>query len=103
MAYVFAMPNDVTALIYSFRDPLSWNGDKHHTTPLGRLFRDGDLYIERVPEAPYFQVVAGEICRIEPTVSGQESPYIVVWGRLQILYCYTTFVRIWLTALHIDL
>ena len=106
MAYVFAMPKDVTTLIYSFRDPLSWNGDKHRITPLGRLFRDGDLDIERTPGAPYFQVVAGEICRMEPTVFDQEPPNITVWELIRSSrYCYTESACIWLTddALHTDL
>ena len=28
MAYVFDFPSDVTALVYSMRDPKNWNGDK---------------------------------------------------------------------------
>ena len=29
MAYVFGFPSDVTAIIYSMRDPKNWNGDKY--------------------------------------------------------------------------
>ena len=65
MAYVFGLPRDVTDLIYSFRDPLNWNGDKYRSTPLGALFKSGHLEIIREPLAPYFQYWRGVIYQIE--------------------------------------
>jgi hypothetical protein len=98
MAYVFGLPHDVTALIYAFRDPLSWNGDKHRTTPLGRLFKDDDLQIERAPRAPYFQYWRGKIYRVESADYIQEPPNITIWERLRFSKCcYVEAACIWLT------
>ncbi len=65
MAYALGFPKDVTELLYSMRDPNSWNGDKNRSTPLGKLFSwkgfEQDVpvsfprcSIERDPLAPRF-------------------------------------------------
>jgi hypothetical protein len=98
MAYCLGMPRDVTALIYDFRDPLSWNGDRHRTTPLGRLFKDSDLQVEREPWAPYFQSWRGEIYKVESADFDQERPNLTIWERIRSSkYCYTDVACIWLT------
>ena len=98
MAYVFALPKDVTDLIYAFRDPLSWNGDKHRATPLGRVFKDNDLQITRELGAPYFQYWRGEIYKVESAEFDPEPPNITIWERVRSSkYCYTDAACIWLT------
>ena len=96
MAYVFGLPRDVTDLIYRFRDPLNWNGDKYRSTPLGALFKSGHLDIVREPAAPYFQYFRGEICRIDDYFF-LESPNITVWERMRSsFFCYTDVACVWL-------
>jgi hypothetical protein len=98
MAYVFALPKDVTDLIYAFRDPLSWNGDKHRTTPLGRLFKDSDLQVAREPWALYFLSCRGVIYKVESAGYDQEPPNITIWERVRSSkYCYIEAACIWLT------
>ena len=101
MAYVFALPKDVTDLIYAFRDPLSWNGDKHCTTPLGRLFKDSDLQVIREPSAPFFISSRGVIYKVkfdEYAGYEQEHPTITVWERRRASkYCYREAACICLT------
>ena len=98
MAYIFGLPSDVTDLIYSFRDPLNWNGDKYRTTPLGALFKSGHFEIVREPAAPYFQYFRGEISRIDDHDHFfLELPNITIWERMRSsFFCYTDVACVWL-------
>ena len=97
MAYVFGLPRDVTDLIYSFRDPLSWNGDKHRATPLGRLFKNDDLQITRSPVAPFYQYWRDAIYLVEAPGYDSEPPNITIWERVpSSKCCYTDAACVWL-------
>ena len=96
MAYVFGLPRDVTDLIYSFRDPLNWNGDKYRSTPLGALFKSGHLEIIREPLAPYFQYWRGVIYQIEDFPDDFfDPPNITVWERVRgSAFCHAEFTSV---------
>ena len=98
MAYVFGLPSDVTDLIYSFRDPLSWNGDKHRSTPLGTLFKSGHYEIIREPAAPFFQYWQGEIFQVDDYPNElAERPNITVWERVRSSpFCTIEAACVWL-------
>ena len=83
MAYVFSdvgFPKDVIDIIYSMRDPNSWNGDKHRASLLGRLFmgEHPTLVIERDPMPPYY-------------VGMGQQPYMACNGPLAIQRSWTSY------------
>ena len=97
MAYVFCLPRDVTDVIYSFRCPRNWNGDKYRTTPLGALFKSGHLGITREPAAPYFQYWEGVIYQIDDYPNDYIPPNITVWERRsESAFCYLEASCVWL-------
>ena len=105
MAYAFGLPRDVTDLIYSFRDPRNWNGDKYRSTPLGALFKSGQLEIIREPAAPYFQYWEGVIYQIDayPT-DYMAPPNITVWAKMpESDFCYLEASCVWLRRACTDL
>ena len=97
MAYAFGLPRDVTDLIYSFRDPRNWNGDKYRSTPLGALFKSGQLEIIREPAAPCFQYWRGNIYELHDHQDDYEAPNITVWEMVcGSAFCYEEAACIWL-------
>ena len=98
MAYALGFPKDITDQIYDFRDPKNWNGDKYKTTPLGALFKTGELLIVRRPSAPYFQYWKGEIYKVEDCMPDGSQSNLVVWQREDDFHFEVDVARVWLSG-----